>query len=205
MREALTPELVIDAAVVMVERDGAAQLTMRKLAAELGVSANTIYWHVGGREQVLDAVIRRVGARLGEVEVEGRTPRDRIMSVARHIWTDLLANQQVSALAHDRGHTTTLNLQLQLLLAREVTAAGLTGAEAARAMRGILYAVGGLIVIAFREQERMLPDRTPEATWAAVDDPAVDPGLVAALSKPPDLDELFEHTIGALVEAVIPV
>ena len=204
MREVLTPEQVIDAAVALVERDGAAQLTMRKLAGELGVSANTIYWHVGGREQVLDAVIRRVGERFGEIELADGTPRERVMAVARHIWTDMLANQEISGLAHERGQTSTLNLQLQLLLAREITAAGLTGAEAARAMRSILYAVGGLIIIAFREPERMLPDRTPEATWASVDDPAVDPGLLAALAKPPDLDELFEQTIGALVEAFLP-
>lgn len=204
MRAALSPEQVIDAAVAMVERDGAAQLSMRKLAAELGVSANTIYWHVGGREKVFEEVIARVSERYAKVRVQGGTPRERVRWVARRIWKDCLANHQVAVLAHDRGHTITLGLPLQLALAREISASGLTGVEAAEAMRSILYSIGGLLVIAFRDPDRLPAERTPERLWAEIDDPAVDPGLLAELAGPPDLDRLFEHTIGVLVEAFIP-
>lgn len=204
MRAALTPDQVIDAAVAMVERDGAAQLSMRKLAAELGVSANTIYWHVGGREKVFEEVIARVSDRYARVRVQGATPRERVLWIARRIWKDCLANHEVALLAHDRGHTVSLGLPLQLALAKEVTAAGLTGAEAARAMRSILYSIGGLLVIAFRAPDRLPAERTAERLWAEIDDPAVDPALLAELATPPDLDELFEHTIGTLVAAFIP-
>lgn len=201
MRTALTPDAVIDAAVALVERDGADQLTMRKLAGELGVAANSIYWHVGGREELLDAVITRVAERYGEIEVDGRTPKERVRSVARHIWRDSQANRQVLVLAHDRGHTATISLPLQLALAREISASGLSGADSARALRGILYSIGGLLVMAFRPLGKEQPT---EARWAEADVPDLDPALVAAMRSTPDLDDVFEHTIGALVEAFIP-
>jgi AcrR family transcriptional regulator len=199
----LTPDRVVDAALEIVERDGVDQLSMRKLAAELGVSANSIYWHVGSREQVLEAVIARVGERYGDVPVQGRTPRERVLWCARQIWDKARDHHDVSVLAHELGHTVTLELPLQLALARELSAAGLRGAEAARALRGILYAVGGFIVIAYRPPDRIPPERTPERIWAGIADAAIDPGLLAALATPPDLDALFEHTIGTLVAALV--
>ena len=199
MRAALTPEQVVDAAVAVVERDGADQLSMRKLAAELGVSANTIYWHVGGREQVLDAVIARVREGYAKVRVQGATPRERVCWVARRIWRDSLDNHQVARLAHARGRTASMNLPLQLALARELSAAGLTGRDAAEAMRGILYAIAGLLLVAFRPVDEVRDD-----PWAEVADDAVDPGMLAALARPADLDALFERTLAALVGAWVP-
>ena len=200
MRGALSPDAVVDAAMAMVERDGADQLSMRKLAADLGVSVNTIYWHVGSREQLLDAVIERAAERYGRIRVRGNDPRERVFYVARRMWEDFLANQQVAVLAHARGDTGSLVLPLQLALAREVVAAGLRGEEAAAAMRGILYAIGGLMVVAFRPPAAS----SAESVWAKVPDDAVDPELRDAMAAPPDLDDLFDRTVRALVDAFIP-
>lgn len=190
----------MDAAIAMVERDGADQLSMRKLAADLGVTVNTIYWHVGGREQLLDAVIARAADRYGRIRVRGSTPRERISHVARRIWEDFLANQQVAVLAAARGDTGSLVLPLQLVLAREVAAAGLRGPEAAAAVRGILYAIGGLMVVAFRSPAAA----SAESAWAKVGDDTIDPELRNAMATPPDLDELFDRTVAALVDTFIP-
>ncbi|HEX4776687.1 MAG TPA: TetR family transcriptional regulator, partial [Acidimicrobiia bacterium] len=50
-RAGVTKERIVDEALGIVERDGVDQLSMRKLAAQLGVQPTSIYWHVGGREQ----------------------------------------------------------------------------------------------------------------------------------------------------------
>ena len=52
---------VIDAALALVESGGGDALTMRKLAAELGVATTTIYWHVGNRDDLVLAVVAAPG------------------------------------------------------------------------------------------------------------------------------------------------
>ncbi len=56
----LSRERVLDAALDLVDREGVAALTMRKLGAELGVEAMTLYHHVGNKGELLDALVGRV-------------------------------------------------------------------------------------------------------------------------------------------------
>lgn len=49
----LTRDHVIATAMRLVDRDGSAGLTMRGLAAELGVSKTAVTWHVGDRSRLL--------------------------------------------------------------------------------------------------------------------------------------------------------
>lgn len=57
---ALTRERVIDAAIAVAERDGLAELSMRRLAAELGSGTMSIYNHVSDKEDLFDAMVERV-------------------------------------------------------------------------------------------------------------------------------------------------
>ncbi|WP_051811883.1 TetR/AcrR family transcriptional regulator C-terminal domain-containing protein [Kitasatospora sp. MBT63] len=50
----LTREALVTAALRILERDGVNGLSMRRLAAELGVKAASLYWHVRNKEQLLD-------------------------------------------------------------------------------------------------------------------------------------------------------
>lgn len=58
-RTSLSREEVLAAAGSLVRQHGPAALTMRKLAAELGTAVTSIYWHVGNRESLLDALVER--------------------------------------------------------------------------------------------------------------------------------------------------
>jgi AcrR family transcriptional regulator len=51
---------VITAAIALADRDGAAALSMRNLARELGVGAMTLYSYVQHREELLDAMFDRI-------------------------------------------------------------------------------------------------------------------------------------------------
>jgi TetR/AcrR family tetracycline transcriptional repressor len=55
-RVPLTAERVIDVATGIVDERGASALTMRGLAAQLGVSKSAVTWHVGDRPQLLALV-----------------------------------------------------------------------------------------------------------------------------------------------------
>ncbi|MFI9102167.1 TetR/AcrR family transcriptional regulator [Streptomyces fildesensis] len=50
----LTQEALVGAALLVLERDGLDALSMRRVAAELGVQAPSLYWHVRNKEQLLD-------------------------------------------------------------------------------------------------------------------------------------------------------
>ena len=59
----LDREQVIGAAVELLDEGGLDRLTMRRLAARLGVGAPTVYWHVGNKAALLAAVADVILAR----------------------------------------------------------------------------------------------------------------------------------------------
>jgi TetR/AcrR family tetracycline transcriptional repressor len=64
-RAGLSREVVISAARAVADRDGLERLSMRSLAAELGVMPNTLYSHVASKNELLDGLLDDV---LGEID-----------------------------------------------------------------------------------------------------------------------------------------
>jgi AcrR family transcriptional regulator len=198
-----TRDSIVDAALAIVETDGVEQLSMRKLAAQLGIVPTSIYWHVGGREQLLDAIAERFSERLVAAEVRGRTPASRVLFIARQFRDSAREHPKLTVVANDRGLNATVFLPLQIALARELTAAGLRGRRASRAMRSIIYVVAGFIVLADKVPPVAPTRHRSEELWADVDAAGIDPGLLAELRQPADFDEVCEHTLRVLVEAIL--
>lgn len=63
--EPLSRDRIVAAALELVDAEGVEALSMRRLANQLDAGATSLYWHVGGKEQLLDLVLDEV---LGEVE-----------------------------------------------------------------------------------------------------------------------------------------
>ena len=59
-RAPLTRDRIIDAAVRFADHQGADELSMRKLGAELGVEAMSLYNHVANKDEILDGMIDHV-------------------------------------------------------------------------------------------------------------------------------------------------
>lgn len=64
-RQALTLDRIVAEAVALLDEEGAARLTMRRLAERLDTGSTTLYWHVKTKEDVLDLALDAV---FGEVE-----------------------------------------------------------------------------------------------------------------------------------------
>lgn len=60
VREQLSRERVLRAAVALVDRDGLDALTMRRLAVELGVGAMSLYHYLPAKRTLLDGVVEAV-------------------------------------------------------------------------------------------------------------------------------------------------
>ncbi|MFE0046105.1 GntR family transcriptional regulator [Streptomyces albireticuli] len=83
---ALTRERVVRTAVRIADAQGAAALSMRALAAELGVSTMVLYRYVPGKD---DLVLLMADAVFGEVELPAGAPADRrgrLEAAARLQW-----------------------------------------------------------------------------------------------------------------------
>ena len=80
--ERLNRRLILDTAVSFVEERGLAQLSMRRLAAALGVQAMSLYPHVPGREDLLDGMVETV--------VDQLYSDPEVFLEPRHGWEDYL-------------------------------------------------------------------------------------------------------------------
>ena len=69
-RAPLTRERILEAALDLVERDGADALSMRRLAGAVGVEAMSLYHHVDGKDAVLDGL---TGLFFGRIEIPAPT------------------------------------------------------------------------------------------------------------------------------------
>jgi AcrR family transcriptional regulator len=194
---------VVDAALALVEAGGGEALTMRKLAAELGVAPTTIYWHVGNRDDLVLALVQRQAERQATTKVRGDTPSERIASAARNIWDNALAHRNVTALASQAGATTLLELPLEIALVAELEAAGLRGEAARDGLRSVLACVAGFLIMAWRREERVPAELRPAALWASVEDGRLSDETVDAMARPADLDALFDATIAAVVQGLL--
>jgi AcrR family transcriptional regulator len=67
----LSTESILDATLQLLDREGADALTMRRLGAELGVEAMSLYRHVADRSALLEALADRLAA-----EIEPREGAD---------------------------------------------------------------------------------------------------------------------------------
>jgi AcrR family transcriptional regulator len=93
-RDPISRDAIVAAAVQLLDRDGLAALSMRKLADELGTGAASLYWHVGSKDGLLDLVLDEV---IGEGKVPDPDParwqeqlkqvaRDQRAASLRHPW-----------------------------------------------------------------------------------------------------------------------
>jgi AcrR family transcriptional regulator len=76
----LTPERIVRRTLELLDVHGVEWLSMRKLAAELGVSAQALYWHFPNKDALCEAVVATVAEELralplGRGSVERRLQR----------------------------------------------------------------------------------------------------------------------------------
>lgn len=144
-RETLTREKVLSAGLDLVERSGVEALSMRKLAAEVGVEAMSLYNHVANKDAVLDGITDLV---LGRVDIPASTSD----------WQQDIRNLadafRAAALAYPRTTPLVLTRQLQSKSALPVTEAALATVrragfgpeESVHAMRAVLALLVGTLL-----------------------------------------------------------
>ena len=137
-RRTLTRERVVAEALVIIAAGGAQALSMRALAAHLGVVPGALYRHVRGKEQLHDLVLDAV---LGEVDfrADAAAPWSaRVAALAGRLRAVLENHPGTAVLLKTRDPLSPASLALAEAFLAPLLEAGLTGREAALAFR-VLY------------------------------------------------------------------
>ncbi|MEU3769481.1 TetR/AcrR family transcriptional regulator C-terminal domain-containing protein [Amycolatopsis keratiniphila] len=121
---------ITEAAVELLDDAGLTELTTRRLAAKLGVSSPTLYWHVKDKAELLDLVAEAICA--DAFEIDRSLPwRDQLASGLRQFRALLLRHRDAAALLRERppagphrlGHIeTTARILLEAGFSEEDTA-----------------------------------------------------------------------------------
>ncbi|CAO5237239.1 TetR/AcrR family transcriptional regulator [Frankia sp. AgKG'84/4] len=201
VRESLTPARVLDAAAALLEREGVRRFSMRRLAAELAVAPTAIYWHVGNREALLDAIVERAGGILGAVDTAGASPAERILSTAASVAANIDRHRWLVELAHQRGVLLDLLGPARWAIAADLTAAGLTGTRVADATNAVMQLVGEHVT--FERYAVDWPEQSVGPGARAGAGPGLDEETVLALARTPDRARTFTVMLRALVDGLL--
>ncbi len=153
-RKANTPTLtrgqIVRAAMTIVDRDGLEALSMRKLAAELGVGTMSLYYHVPDKSALYDLIL---DASLREVDLSDDDPdapvEARVTGVAHAIRDTLLNHPRAAIIAMSRSLRTPTQLRPIEKLLQVLAEAGMSPAQAMQTVNVIgQYAVGVTVMYA---------------------------------------------------------
>lgn len=89
------------AAVRLLDEHGLAGLSTRKLAAELGVSSPTLYWHVRNKDELLDLVAEAICAEAFDID-ESLPWREQLATGLRQFRALLRAHRDAALLLRSR-------------------------------------------------------------------------------------------------------
>ena len=145
-RNTLSRDLVVDAALALMDDEGLDALTMPRLAERLGVGTMSLYRHVDGKDDLVNAVAEQV---LGGVEVPSGAPDDwegRVVGYLRALRGQALAHPALSRILADRGLTVGPVFDQLEQVHAILRAAGFSTTDAVRTFYTLLTYVFGFVM-----------------------------------------------------------
>lgn len=202
-RTGLTRQMIIERALGLLDEVGLDGLTVRRIAAELGVKSPALYWHFRNKQELLDGMAEVVLIGGG---VTGPQQGER--------WQEWLANRarerRRALLAYRDGARLVVNARLGPASTRlfdatlaALVAHGFTPVLAVRTIMTLSHFVDGVVLQA--QAQRHEADDTPGAALAAlagVLDGGMAAPLVVALRDGGDPlgEDAFEHGLRVMID-----
>lgn len=200
---------ILAAARRLIERDGWEKLTIRRLAAELGIGATTLYHHVRDREELLVQLINDYADRTLRPDLPD-DPRERIVvaataihdSLAEWPWAaEVLAADGFLGLLGDSALT-----MVETILAGAIDS-GCTPERAVDVFRGIWYHTVGEILVRAHSERRWADGERPTQrdTGFADLDASRQPRLAALAARWPELAarDTYPEALHVLVDGLL--
>ena len=182
----LSRESILDAALVLIERDGLDALSMRRLAAELDVGTMTLYGYFADKRALLDALVDSVAAAAPLPRTRGPW-RARLTAVMTALYEALSAHPALARLRAAQPIATPAAFRFTEAGMSALHDAGFDGATAARHFRTLFVYTFGVAVFGAAA--------TPEERGRVA-------GALAAL--PPDEYPTLTAQLGELMDTLDP-
>ncbi|MCD0449420.1 TetR/AcrR family transcriptional regulator C-terminal domain-containing protein [Actinocorallia sp. API 0066] len=196
-RRTLTRAAIVGAAITVIERDGAKALSMRKVAAELGVGTMSLYTHVPDRDALIEEIAQTVLAGIDAPEATSPNQDWKVNARA------MVGAFRAAARRHPRSMHLVLTRKLELEFSWRaaeralslLVAAGFDGETSVRVIRTLMsYAIGCQMVAGGALDT---PDRLPDTALRPIrDDPDLFPRSLALIEQLLNPDPEADFTTG---------
>ncbi|MEU9130841.1 TetR/AcrR family transcriptional regulator C-terminal domain-containing protein [Kitasatospora sp. NPDC048540] len=196
-RTLLSREIIARAALEVTDEHGADGLTMRALADRLGVKAASLYNHVTGKDELLDALAELVNEEIDLTPLARADWPAGLAEYARGYRAVFLRHPNTIALLARRRVEAGRQLLTYDTLLAALTRAGLTPADAAEAAAALDYLVLGSAL------ETFSAGFTRDGAAYRPRYPALAGALEAAAERGPGLDDRgFELALRLLLDGL---
>jgi AcrR family transcriptional regulator len=186
---------IAERALALVDAEGLEALTTRRLARELGVEGPSLYNHVRGRDDLIDAITELIAEDIDFEPLEGGEPARSLRGFARSYRAAFAAHPNIIGTIVQRPVNTALALAAYDRLYAALTGWGWEPLEAGRLMAAIDFVVLGSAIEPFRGGFVRPPEHY------AAEHPHLAAGLRAAAGHDIDRDG-FELALDALLAQV---
>jgi TetR/AcrR family tetracycline transcriptional repressor len=210
-RSAVTTDAVVSAALDLLAEGGLEAVSFRRIAARLGVSGPTLYWHVDSKRRLMDLMaeelVRRGGTAYTEPE-PGQPWEEWLRADARRMFRALIATRDAPRVLAGNRPSPESFAGIERVL-RVLVDAGLTPGQAQQT----LFAIGAYVIGSATEWQAEA-ERAKEQPLSTGDDEdanaqrarvlADKPVLVAAIEErlTSPHDAAFEFGLDLLIEGL---
>ncbi|MET9320315.1 TetR/AcrR family transcriptional regulator [Streptomyces sp. NPDC003038] len=142
----LTPDQLAAAALVVIDRQGLAALSMRAVAAEIGISTMALYRYVRDREELEALVVELVLSAADSTPPPAAAPwRERITVLVDRLRAAVAAHPAVLPLTLTHRHRSPSVLRWSETVLGVLTGAGIEAEDRVVALRALLaYVIGAI-------------------------------------------------------------
>ncbi|MET9765675.1 TetR/AcrR family transcriptional regulator [Streptomyces sp. NPDC006372] len=200
---------ILAAARRLIDRDGWEKLTIRRLAAEIGIGSTTLYHHVQDKEDLLFLLMQEYADQIPHPDLPGE-PRDRIIAAIIAIHDSLAAWPWAARVLTADGFLVRLGEKPLSLIETIVAGAidyGCSPERAVYIVRSLWYYTVGEILVQAHHGRRPVDDEQPanRETLADVLDASQAPRLAALSGQWPTQvpEDDYRHGLQALVDGLL--
>jgi len=198
---------ILNAARTLIDRDGWERLTIRRLAAELGIGPTTLYHHVQNKQDLLLLLLNEYAEQI-QLPALSSAPRERIVTCTAALHDALAAWPWATEILTVDGFVGLLSDSALSLVEQIVAAAvdhGCTADQAVDIFRSLWYFTAGEILVRARsERGRKSGEYPSPGGFDNLDSPRL-PHLSAVGSRWPVLAErdIYLQGLEAFVDGLL--